>query len=245
MFFYEPIGRLHGLNQMLQAARAAGERVFDILDMTEERSDRRGVLQKPVRGEVVYENVGFSYAQERELPLRRRRRPKARTPNRTPCPARHFAARAARRNDRAGRPHRRRQIHPRQSAARVLRSDRRHKFPSTARTSAASRWIRCANTSASSARRPSSSTAPSAKIFSTAGLNATEEELIAASRAANCHEFITRLAEGLRFPRRRTRREIERRRKTAREHRPRAVEGSRRSSSSTKPPRAWTPPRKN
>jgi len=30
--FYEPIARLHGLNQMLQAARAAGERVFDILD---------------------------------------------------------------------------------------------------------------------------------------------------------------------------------------------------------------------
>src|ERR1051325_1249340 len=30
--FYEPVSRLHGLNQMLQAARAAGERVFDILD---------------------------------------------------------------------------------------------------------------------------------------------------------------------------------------------------------------------
>src|ERR1051325_1515874 len=30
--FYEPVARLHGLNQMLQAARAAGERIFDILD---------------------------------------------------------------------------------------------------------------------------------------------------------------------------------------------------------------------
>jgi len=30
--FYEPIGRLHSLNQMLQAGRAAGERVFDIMD---------------------------------------------------------------------------------------------------------------------------------------------------------------------------------------------------------------------
>jgi len=37
MFFYEPIGRLHGLNQMLQAARAAAARVFDILDTGEER----------------------------------------------------------------------------------------------------------------------------------------------------------------------------------------------------------------
>jgi ATP-binding cassette subfamily B protein len=62
MFFYDPIGRLHGLNQMLQSARAAAARVFDILDTPEERSDRRGVLQKPVRGEIVYENVGFSYS---------------------------------------------------------------------------------------------------------------------------------------------------------------------------------------
>src|SRR5579864_3689845 len=36
--FYEPIARLHGLNQMIQAARAAGERVFDILDTAEERT---------------------------------------------------------------------------------------------------------------------------------------------------------------------------------------------------------------
>ena len=42
MFFYEPIGRLHGLNQMLQSARAAAARVFDILDTAEERGDRRG-----------------------------------------------------------------------------------------------------------------------------------------------------------------------------------------------------------
>src|SRR5205807_4394316 len=39
--FYEPIGRLHGLNQMLQAARAAGERVFDILDTPIERPSRQ------------------------------------------------------------------------------------------------------------------------------------------------------------------------------------------------------------
>ncbi len=36
--FYEPLGKLHGLNQMLQSARAAGERVFDIMDATEERA---------------------------------------------------------------------------------------------------------------------------------------------------------------------------------------------------------------
>jgi ABC-type multidrug transport system fused ATPase/permease subunit len=65
MFFYEPIGRLHGLNQMLQSARAASARVFDILDAPEERSDKRGELRAPVRGDVTYENVDFSYGPER------------------------------------------------------------------------------------------------------------------------------------------------------------------------------------
>jgi ATP-binding cassette, subfamily B, bacterial len=61
MFFYEPIGRLHGLNQMLQSARAAAARVFDILDAESERADRRELLRLPVRGEISYEDVGFSY----------------------------------------------------------------------------------------------------------------------------------------------------------------------------------------
>ncbi|MFZ2643055.1 MAG: ABC transporter ATP-binding protein [Verrucomicrobiia bacterium] len=61
--FYEPIGRLHGLNQMLQSARAAGERVFDILDTAPEGRDprRTQTVKTPVRGEVVFENVQFRY----------------------------------------------------------------------------------------------------------------------------------------------------------------------------------------
>jgi ABC-type multidrug transport system fused ATPase/permease subunit len=61
--FYEPLSRLHGLNQMLQAARAAGERVFDILDATgeEQTHTRPEKLPGPVRGAVRYENVHFSY----------------------------------------------------------------------------------------------------------------------------------------------------------------------------------------
>jgi len=61
--FYTPIGQLHGLNQLLQSGRAAGERVLDILDSTEERTDGkpRQQLRGPVRGEVVYENVSFNY----------------------------------------------------------------------------------------------------------------------------------------------------------------------------------------
>ncbi len=65
--FYEPIARLHGLNQMLQAARAGGERVFDILDATAETANpkRQQRLRIPVRGEVIFEQVTFSYAAER------------------------------------------------------------------------------------------------------------------------------------------------------------------------------------
>jgi ATP-binding cassette subfamily B protein/subfamily B ATP-binding cassette protein MsbA len=65
--FYAPITRLHGLNQMLQAARAGGERVFDILDSKTETISplRTESFRDPVRGDVVYEHVGFSYSPER------------------------------------------------------------------------------------------------------------------------------------------------------------------------------------
>ena len=67
--FYEPIARLHGLNQMLQGARAAGERVFDIMDMPAERANRPAAreLIRPVRGDVAYENVTFSYQSGRPV----------------------------------------------------------------------------------------------------------------------------------------------------------------------------------
>jgi len=61
--FYQPIGRLDGLNQMLQSARAASDRVFDILDAADEQRgrDRIAPLKTPVRGEVRYDRVNFSY----------------------------------------------------------------------------------------------------------------------------------------------------------------------------------------
>ena len=68
MLFYEPVARLHGLNQMLQSARAAGERVFDILDHETER-DESGTLdlQQPVKGDVIYKEVNFEYELERPV----------------------------------------------------------------------------------------------------------------------------------------------------------------------------------
>ena len=68
MLFYEPVARLHGLNQMLQSARAAGERVFDILDHETER-DESGTLdlQQPIKGDVIYKEVNFEYELERPV----------------------------------------------------------------------------------------------------------------------------------------------------------------------------------
>ena len=61
-FFYDPIESLHQLNQILQTGRAAGERVFDILDAEPEADTTGGRELSGVTGHVRYENVGFSYA---------------------------------------------------------------------------------------------------------------------------------------------------------------------------------------
>jgi ATP-binding cassette subfamily B protein len=75
-FLYDPISRLHQLNQLVQAGRAAGERVFEILDEPIEPgwsanvvagvadpgtavSDRGYSVR--VAGDIRYENVSFSY----------------------------------------------------------------------------------------------------------------------------------------------------------------------------------------
>lgn len=60
-FLYEPVGRLHQLNQIFQAGRAAGRRVFDILDTTSEPDEGTASLPVPLRGEIRFEGVNFSY----------------------------------------------------------------------------------------------------------------------------------------------------------------------------------------
>ena len=85
-FLYDPISRLHQLNQLVQAGRAAGERVFEILDEDAEpgvvtkiksvgEPDRSpvsnamtpGSCQLPLQacaaiiGDIRYEDVSFSY----------------------------------------------------------------------------------------------------------------------------------------------------------------------------------------
>jgi ABC-type multidrug transport system fused ATPase/permease subunit len=73
-FLYDPISRLHQLNQLVQAGRAAGERVFDILDEKAEPGVVAGLRDssaaladgghsKRIIGDIRYENVSFGYAE--------------------------------------------------------------------------------------------------------------------------------------------------------------------------------------
>src|SRR5437762_6618181 len=73
-FLYDPISRLHQLNQLVQAGRAAGERVFEILDEPVEpgvvaaSGDRGAGITDPgyktrVLGDIRYQEVSFSYVE--------------------------------------------------------------------------------------------------------------------------------------------------------------------------------------
>jgi ABC-type multidrug transport system fused ATPase/permease subunit len=65
-FLYEPIGKLHQLNQLVQAGRASGERVFQILDEPEEPGAIAGIVDSGstrILGDIRYQDVSFSYAE--------------------------------------------------------------------------------------------------------------------------------------------------------------------------------------
>lgn len=62
-FLYDPISRLHQLNQLMQAGRAAGERVFEILDEAVEPGWIDGKMSARIAGDIRYEEVSFSYTE--------------------------------------------------------------------------------------------------------------------------------------------------------------------------------------
>ena len=66
--FYEPVSKLHQLNQMALSSRAAADRVFEILDSKDEPHSEEGeALPEPVLGDVRLENVSFSYGAQPTL----------------------------------------------------------------------------------------------------------------------------------------------------------------------------------
>ncbi len=63
--FYEPVSKLHQLNQMALSSRAAADRVFEILDSEDEPDSESGApLAQPMSGHVKFENVSFSYDED-------------------------------------------------------------------------------------------------------------------------------------------------------------------------------------
>ena len=60
-YLYEPVGRLHQLNQIFQSGRAAGDRVFEIMDSETEADEGANKATSQVKGHVVYRDVSFSY----------------------------------------------------------------------------------------------------------------------------------------------------------------------------------------
>jgi len=177
--FYEPLRGLHGLNQMLQAARAAGERVFDILDAPEEGRSRARLetLAEPVRGAVCYEGVHFSYAGGRMA---------LKNISLEAAPGQMIAL-----------------VGPTGSGKSTLVNLLPAFYEATAgRITIDGQDI--AGVTLDSLRAHISVVSQEAFLFNgTVGenirygrLDATEEQLAAAARAANCHEFIMRLPEG-------------------------------------------------
>jgi len=60
--FYQPINRLTEIDNVFQEAIAAGERIFELLDETSEIEDVPDAMElPPIRGEVAFEDVHFRY----------------------------------------------------------------------------------------------------------------------------------------------------------------------------------------
>jgi ATP-binding cassette, subfamily B, bacterial len=177
--FYEPVTRLHGLNQMLQAARAGGERVFDILDTLSEREtmERRESLREPVHGEVRYEDVSFGYDPQR---------PVLHSVSLHAPPGRMIAL-----------------VGPTGAGkSTVVNLLIGFYIPASGRITIDAQEI--SRISLTSLRRHISVVTQETFLFNGTlrenilygRLGASEEDLLAASRAANCHDFIMRLPQG-------------------------------------------------
>jgi ABC-type multidrug transport system fused ATPase/permease subunit len=60
--FYEPLNRLTEIDNILQQAIAAGERIFELMDEVSDIQDApEAVLLESVEGDVVFEDVDFRY----------------------------------------------------------------------------------------------------------------------------------------------------------------------------------------
>lgn len=62
-FFFEPISRLHGVNQTLSSGLASARRVFEVLDEGGEEDLTNGCALERAEGAIVFKNVTFGYGE--------------------------------------------------------------------------------------------------------------------------------------------------------------------------------------
>jgi ATP-binding cassette subfamily B protein/subfamily B ATP-binding cassette protein MsbA len=66
-FLYEPITRLHGVNQNMVTGMACAQRVFAVLDEQGEEQLELGVEARGIRGEIEFRDVVFGYDEKRVI----------------------------------------------------------------------------------------------------------------------------------------------------------------------------------
>ncbi len=66
-FFFEPIARLHGVNQTIVTGLASAERVFKILDQEGEEDLEKGHTLEQARGAIEFHAVTFGYSADKPV----------------------------------------------------------------------------------------------------------------------------------------------------------------------------------
>jgi subfamily B ATP-binding cassette protein MsbA len=68
LLMWQPVRWLAQITQMAQQALAAGERIFEILDTPLDVAEKPGaIVLPPLRGAITFENVSFAYGHDRPL----------------------------------------------------------------------------------------------------------------------------------------------------------------------------------
>ncbi|MDR0284150.1 MAG: ABC transporter ATP-binding protein, partial [Propionibacteriaceae bacterium] len=65
--FTQPINQIASMMNLLQSGVASAERVFEVIDEPEQTPDGRATLPQPIRGEVRFDDVVFSYDPDKPL----------------------------------------------------------------------------------------------------------------------------------------------------------------------------------
>lgn len=64
---YEPIARLHGVNQMMVSGLSSAKRVFAVLDDPEEENMTTGINLPNIKGQIDFQQVRFGYLADRPI----------------------------------------------------------------------------------------------------------------------------------------------------------------------------------